>query len=83
MTVDDQVKAMQHPLGATLETLLTVARDMNAGTMKLSGEDGNGKPVFAVLIAVGDEAARLLPEMERLTADDDEADDEGRETRHG
>jgi hypothetical protein len=62
-----------NPYAATVAELLDSCLKLNAGTMKLTGDDANGKPVFIVLVAVKDEAARLAPEIERLTANEEAA----------
>lgn len=74
--LDDKfVHTLTHPLTATVGDLLLAAKEMCAGTLKLSGKGDDGQPKFVVLIAIGEEATRLEPEIERLTADDEEGGD--------
>ncbi len=63
---------LESPETATIAQLVALAKEMGAGTMKMSGRDGQDRPVFIVLIAVDEEACRLEPEIERLTADEPE-----------
>jgi hypothetical protein len=65
-------EALTNPGEAKLGDLVAMVRELGAGSMKLSGDDADGKKVFLVLIAVDSEAERLAPEVERLTADEDE-----------
>lgn len=56
----------------TIEQLVKLALEVGAGSMVNTGRDGRDRPVWLVLVAVGETARRLEPVIEQLT---DEAAD--------
>lgn len=52
----------------TIEQLVKLAQEMGAGSMLSVGRDARERPVYLVLVAVGDTARRLEPKIELLTA---------------
>lgn len=59
------------PYDATVKDLLESCLSFDAGAMKIVGWEG-GKPAFVIVVAVREEAERLLPEIERLIDRDTE-----------
>ncbi len=59
--------SLTNPTAMTLGELLACAREMHAGTMSLTGKGEGGKPLYLALVAIGEEAERLAPLVERLT----------------
>ena len=58
----------KNPYAATVNDLLESCMSLNAKTMKITGEDDHGTPVFVVFVAVMGEAPRALKAIERLEA---------------
>jgi hypothetical protein len=70
--VADPVDPLTNPGGATIADLVASVRKFRAGTMTLAGRGAAGEVKFLVLVAVDEEAARLEPEIERLTDAEEE-----------